>query len=236
MNLTVETVAATFAMEMSSAAKLVYFALVHHANITEHKAWPSRALLARETGLGVTSVSKAISELCRRELIVRRKSLTGNIYIVQNMNVRGTPDVQPSNATCTTVERQAFTNIRKNISNEHKKEPPPKAPPGLEGAFEEFWKEYPDSCPRKVDKAKCRAKYTKCRAEAADPAAFDAECLAALRRWKASDLWTKNGGSFIRAPLVWLNSRSWEDTPKAAVMDTAGAFRTGEYTLRLGAA
>jgi hypothetical protein len=232
MNLTLDVVERTFAEPMTSSAKLVYMALIYHANIATGKAWPSRALLAKETGLGVTTVSKAIGELCRRSFIVRRKSQSGNKYELHNVNVPCTVGVLPTNATCTSDERQAFTEHKKEHKNKLKKEHPPHGEG--ENAFEEFWMAYPSNCPRKVDKAKCRAKYLKCRAEADDPAAFDATCRAALDRWKASDLWTKEGGRYIRAPLVWLNSRSWEDAPPPAKQDGAGAFRTEGYRLRLG--
>ena len=226
MNLDIETVGMVFAEDMPSWAKLVYMALVYHANNATGKAWPSRALLAKETGLGMTTVSKAIGELCRRSFVERSKSQSGNKYKLRHVNVPSASGVLPTNAMCTSDERHAFA--------EHKKEHPPYGEG--EKAFEEFWKEYPSSCPRKVDKTKCRSKYLKLRSKAADPAAFDATCREALSRWKGSDLWTKDGGRYIRAPLVWLNSRSWEDAPLPAKQDAAGAFRTDSYKLRLGMA
>ena len=232
MNLDIETVGRAFAEDMPSWAKLVYMALVYHANIETGKAWPSRALIAKETGLGVTTVSKAIRELCRRSFVECRKSQSGNRYELRHANVPCASGVLPTNATCTSDERQAFTEHKKGHKQELKKEHPPCG--DGEKAFEEFWKEYPPNCPRKVDKAKCRSKYLKLRGGASDPAAFDSALLEALVRWKASDLWTKDGGRYIRAPLVWLNSRSWEDAPLPAKQDAAGAFRTDCYKLRLG--
>ena len=232
MNLDIETIGMVFAEDMPSWAKLVYMALVYHANNATGKAWPSRALLAKETGLGMTTVSKAIGELCRRSFVERSKSQSGNKYKLRHVNVPCTPGVRPTNATRTSDERHAFTEHKKEHKQEHKKEHPPYGEG--EKAFEEFWKEYPPSCPRKVDRTKCRSKYLKLRSKAADPAAFDATCREALSRWKGSDLWTKDGGRYIRAPLVWLNSRSWEDAPLPAKQDAPGAFRTDVYKLRLG--
>ena len=96
--------------------------------------------------------------------------------------------------------------------------PPPPAGGGsaLDGAFENFWKAYPRECPRKVDKIKCRQKFARLVSESADAEAFIAEVMAGLDRWKRSDTWTRDGGAFIRSPLVWLNNSSWLDEPKAA--------------------
>lgn len=241
MNITLETMAKTFAEDMPSAAKLVYMAIVYHANVATGKAWPSRMLLAKETGLGVTTVSKAVAELCRRNFIIRRKSQSGNRYEIatdatrtygsRHVNVPDTPDELLANGSCTSDERQMSTEPKKEhkqkLKNEH-------IYVGGEESFEKFWKEYPSNCPRKVDKSKCRAKYLKLWREAEDSAAFEAELIAALGRWKASEMWTKDGGNFIRAPLVWLSSRSWEDEPLTAKPDTAGAFKTEGYKLRFG--
>ena len=232
MNLTLDVVERTFAEPMTSSAKLVYMAIVYHANIATGKAWPSRALLAKETGLCVNTVSKAVAELCRRSLIECRKSQSGNRYAVRNLVFPSAIDVLPETNRCTSDVQQMVAEHKKEHKNKLKKEHPPHGEG--ENAFEEFWKAYPPNCPRKVDKAKCRAKYLKCRAESGDPAAFDAACREALDRWKASDLWTKDGGRYIRAPLVWLNSRSWEDAPLPAKQDGAGTFRTEGYKLRLG--
>lgn len=240
MNLTLETMAKTFAEDMPSAAKLVYMAIVYHANIETGKAWPSRKLMAKETGLGVTTVSKAVAELCRRRFIICRKSQTGNKYEIamdaartsgeRHANFPNTPDALPANATRTSDERQTFTEHKKEHAQELKNE---HICAGGEESFERFWKEYPRNCPRKVDKSKCRTKYLKLMKEATDPLAFEAELIAALGRWKASEMWTKDGGKYIRSPLGWLNSRSWEDEPLSAKVDTAGAFMTEGYKLRL---
>ena len=85
MNLTLDVVERTFAEPMTSSAKLVYMALIYHANIATGKAWPSRALLAKETGLCVNTVSRAVAELCRRSLVECRKSQSGNRYAVHNL-------------------------------------------------------------------------------------------------------------------------------------------------------
>lgn len=79
--------------------------------------------------------------------------------------------------------------------------------------FDEFWKAYPSSCPRKVDKKKCHAKYIGYLKASKDAECLHNKILGGLEIWKVSDTWTKDGGQFIRAPLVWLNGKNWEDAP-----------------------
>lgn len=83
----------------------------------------------------------------------------------------------------------------------------------LDEMFDEFWKAYPSSCPRKVDKKKCRDKYMNILKSSKDPEVMHNRILGGLEIWKVSDTWTKENGQFIRAPMVWLNGRNWEDAP-----------------------
>lgn len=38
-----------------------------------------------------------------------------------------------------------------------------------------------------------------------------ADVMAGLRRWKASEQWTKDKGKFIPHPTTWLNGERWND-------------------------
>jgi hypothetical protein len=76
--------------------------------------------------------------------------------------------------------------------------------------FAEFWAAYPG--PRRVDKANCLAKFNAILSSGVQVA----DLLAGLDAWKRSDDWSKDGGQFICAPLVWLNRRRWEDSPGGA--------------------
>ena len=73
--------------------------------------------------------------------------------------------------------------------------------------FAEFWAAYPG--PRRVDKAGCLAKFNAILSSGVQMV----DILAGLDAWKRSDDWSKDGGQFICAPLVWLNKRRWEDAP-----------------------
>lgn len=90
-----------------------------------------------------------------------------------------------------------------------------KSVPNAKEWFEEFWKSYPSSCPRKVDKKKCALKYARLLRDAGTSRAEEMHksILAGLEVWKQSEMWKSNGGQYIKAPLVWLNGACWNDTP-----------------------
>ena len=68
--------------------------------------------------------------------------------------------------------------------------------------FDAFWAAYP----RKVAKQKAVAAWYK-----ADIPVTLNELLAILEKHKATEQWTKDGGSFIPHPATWINGRRWED-------------------------
>lgn len=88
----------------------------------------------------------------------------------------------------------------------------------LSEMFESFWKEYPG--PRKVDKKKCRDKFVSAVERSAKGRTVDevfSEIMNGLAAWKKCSTWNKDGGQFIRAPLVWLNNENWKDIPDLGV-------------------
>lgn len=87
--------------------------------------------------------------------------------------------------------------------------------------FEDFWKAWPNT-DRKQAKGKCLEVWKKASAER-DAAVI----LAHVESLKTSPTWTKNGGDFIPAPLVYLNQRRWEGadaTSAEAAQPIAGAI------------
>jgi hypothetical protein len=79
--------------------------------------------------------------------------------------------------------------------------------------FASFWKTWPVS-DRKQARGKCLDAWKKAKAEA------DAALIVAhVERMKRSPGWTKDGGEFVPAPLVYLNQRRWEGTADAAAPD-----------------
>jgi len=81
---------------------------------------------------------------------------------------------------------------------------PAKAGADYPVGFVNFWKTWPVN-DRKQAKGKCLEAWKKARAEP------DAALIVAhVERMKRSPGWTKDGGEFVPAPLVYLNQRRWE--------------------------
>lgn len=81
----------------------------------------------------------------------------------------------------------------------------------IDQSFEAFWKSYPG--PRKVDKKKCRAKFERILSDSKSPDEELSAIMSGLEAWKRCSTWNKDGGAFIRAPIVWLNNENWKDIP-----------------------
>lgn len=91
---------------------------------------------------------------------------------------------------------------------------------GEPAGFAEFWASWPTS-DRKQAKGKCLSAWKKAHAER-----VAADVLAHVKRMKLSEAWTKQGGQFIPAPLVYLNDRRWEgaEAGAAAAESECGAW------------
>lgn len=85
--------------------------------------------------------------------------------------------------------------------------------------FTDFWNKYPSSCPRKVDKKRCRDKFARILAKAKDKDVEFRNIIEGLDKWIASDTWRRNDGAYIMAPLRWLNCENWNDKPKEGGSD-----------------
>lgn len=70
--------------------------------------------------------------------------------------------------------------------------------------FEQFWAAWPKSF-RKASKSLCLAKW---KAKKLDKEADD--ILKHVAFMKTQDAWKKDGGSFIPAPLVYINQARWD--------------------------
>ena len=69
--------------------------------------------------------------------------------------------------------------------------------------FPEFWDAYP-SGPRKAAKKQCLDKWAR------HECAYSYQIILQHLEWmKASPDWTKDGGAFVCAPLVYLNKQGW---------------------------
>jgi hypothetical protein len=70
--------------------------------------------------------------------------------------------------------------------------------------FDKFWQTWPSS-PRKGAKSECQKKWAKlgCDAE------FE-QIIKHIEWLKTTDQWLRGNGSFIPAPLVYLNQKRWD--------------------------
>lgn len=84
----------------------------------------------------------------------------------------------------------------------------------IDTMFTAFWTAYPKECPRKNDKKKCRVKFQSILKKSKDAVGMFNKIMDGLDKWKMCDTWTKDGGQYIRGPLVWLNNENWNDEPK----------------------
>ena len=82
------------------------------------------------------------------------------------------------------------------------------------GVFDEFWSAYPD-CIYKTPsaKARCGSMYAQLRGDSSDGTAFDGMILAALKAWRESKQWEKDGGRYVPAPINFFARRLWEVNP-----------------------
>lgn len=80
-----------------------------------------------------------------------------------------------------------------------------------EETFAEFWRMYPGF--RKGNKKKAFAKYVLILK---NKEATHEMIMAGLRRWCASEEWSKDNHKYVPHPTVWLNQERWEWTPPTA--------------------
>lgn len=68
-----------FSFSLTTKAIAVYCCLCRHADVNTHTCFPSRKTIAKECSLGVSSVDRAVDELCQHGLIckIHRRSKDG---------------------------------------------------------------------------------------------------------------------------------------------------------------
>lgn len=117
-------------------------------------------------------------------------------------NVRGVSASEADNERTDGGQKTPKLGAREEKRREEKEHPP--TPSGEWSGFAAFWQTWP-SGDRKQAKGKCLDAWKKAGAE---PQA--ALVLAHVERMKSSNLWTKESGQFVPAPLVYLGQRRWE--------------------------
>ena len=82
MTADIDTLGSVLNTDMTSSAKLVYIALVYHANKNTLVAWPSRELLAKETSLGQRTITRATNELVQAGFLTKKTGQTVARYTI----------------------------------------------------------------------------------------------------------------------------------------------------------
>lgn len=93
--------------------------------------------------------------------------------------------------------------------------------------FQEFWAAWPRG-PRKVAKQQCLNKWARLGCSE-----ISARIIAHVEQMKRSNDWTKEGGAFIPAPMVYLNQSRWEGEPIES-LDTTSRSAIEAQGVRLG--
>ena len=236
--------------DLEAQVVALYLMTSPHANMIGVYYCPVE-YIAKETGLPIEGASKALqslidSDFCTYEegseaVFVHRMAVfqVGETLQPKDLRVKGVlrewsnianpqlrqafadryaaayhlPTGQKSEAPCKPLASQEQEQEQEQDSC------PPAAGDELAG-FAEFWSTWPKS-DRKQSKGKCLSVWKKAHAER-----VAADVLAHVKRMKASEAWTKQGGQFIPAPLVYLNDRRWEgaEAGSAAAESECGAW------------
>jgi len=159
--------------------------------------------IAFYTGFSASDIRQAMDVLCSSEVAwIRLKTYR---------NLQGP------------VGTSAYTYTYTDTDTETETEPPPtpsQIPPQDDlalAAFERFWSAWPKHR-RQRAKKQCLAAWRKRHL-----AKYADQIMAVLEADKKSHGWTKDGGEFIPAPLVWLNGDRWD-----CDLDSLNAPATGE--------
>lgn len=153
----------------------------------------------------------------------------GKVNHMDNHKVNHPPNLKPSEE-----DNEASTiGLTPSEVRSQKSEEPPPTPPKPRGGcpdsvpdpppgFDSFWAAWP-SHKRKADKLRCLRKWI---ADGCEPAAE--LIVGKVRAWAASEDWTKGGGEFVPAPLVWLNRRAYDAPPPTSSTPEGVTYVNGQ--------
>jgi len=202
---------------LAPLTRLLYIAIWCEADKEGRLVWKPLTFKFRYFPADDCDIKAMCAELVDRGLI----ELYGEGYAFiptfkahQHINPRETPSQLPEPKTT----RQARVGTRQARSNhaqggregKGREGDTPETGEKPQDLFAEFWTEWPAS-ERKQAKGKCE--------EAWGKSGFDKHAesiMAHVKQMKTSESWTKKGGEFIPAPMVYLNQRRWEGAESGA--------------------
>lgn len=198
---------------LNPLTRLLYVAIWCEADKEGRLVWKPVTFKLRYFPADNCDMQAMCNEIVQAGLVV----LYGNGYAYiptfkahQHINPRETASQLPEPDASTTRQPRVGTRQARNSDAQGGREGKGKEgdtrdesrdePPG----FVNFWQTWPNT-DRKQAKGKCLEAWKKASAER-DAAVI----LAHVESLKTSAGWTKNGGDYIPAPLVYLNQRRWE--------------------------
>lgn len=201
---------AIFESNLQATTKLVLQALASHLNDMGGPMFPSQERLAKLCSLSERSVITHL-QVAEDEgwIVASKREMQGSKWAANEYVARwpdGVKEIHPA-PTCGVKDVHlggepasggGVKDVHTNSPSEHSNEPSNKA--RVENEFAEFWSAYPN----KVGKPKALLAWKSKKPDLNT-------VLASLRRWKASEQWTKDGGRFIPHPTTWLNREGWND-------------------------
>ncbi|WP_413711762.1 helix-turn-helix domain-containing protein [Rhizobium sp. Rhizsp82] len=201
---------AIFESKLQVTTKLVLQALASHLNDMGGPMFPSQERLAKLCSLSERSVITHL-QIAEDEgwIVASKREMKGSKWAANEHVARwpdGVKEIHPA-TTCGVKDVHlggepascgGVKEVHTNSPSEHSNEPSNKA--RVETDFAEFWSAYPN----KVGKPRALSAWKTKKPDLST-------VLASLRRWKASDQWTKDDGRYIPHPTTWLNREGWND-------------------------
>lgn len=167
-----------------------------------------RRKLAAITGLTEMRIRRILKYMKMNQQINQQTSNRSSIITIINWKlyqVSNQQDNQQATSKQPTDNQQTTTNKNvKNVKNVKNEE-------SSLVHFDRFLEAYP----RKENKAKAKEAWIKKNLDGK----IDI-ILEAIKKWKATDQWKRDGGKFIPHPTTWLNGERWDDEvqkPKRSV-------------------
>lgn len=216
-----------FIASISPNAKLLYLYLLTNERTTLCGIYrlPIQYLYF-ETGLNKPQIDKSMQELAPK--IIYKDGW----IVIKNFSKH-----QSNSPKIAAGVRRELVKIPLEIANlrypidtlsKHIDKPEPKLKPKLSSKeetsmhdFENFWSNYP----KKKSKGKAEKAFQKVTVPIGT-------ILDAIKKFKETEDWKKQGGQFIPYPATWLNAKGWEDVPGVEI-EKGEDFYVSEFK-RLG--
>lgn len=202
---------------LSPFARLLYVALWCEADKEGRMVWKPKTFKIRYFPADSIDIDALCNELLLAGLVVKYGEGYAHIPAFtshQHINPRETSSQLPEPTRHSRVGTRGarVSDVQGGREGKGKEGTPDATGDG----FDRFWDAWPKSH-RKEAKGKCLEAWRKAGAE------LRADLIVAhVETLKRSPSWTKDGGQFIPAPLVYLNNRRWEGAEEAGDDDPYG--------------